>query len=947
MTNMIDKLIINTPYAEPQRYWRYDRETRTFELVKGRRPAGYVVASPDSKSFDDPGIFVPIPQVNRIRPRVMEWRNAGYPGATSITQRLLSHWSDPEEYESRRFFFCQFEAIETLIWLTEAPPADRVGIEIAGDGGQFLRRCCKMATGSGKTIVMAMAIAWHILNKVTYPQDTRFSKNVLVIAPGLTVKSRLAVLETSAPGNYYQAFRIVPQSTDMLDKLRQGQVLVHNWHTLSWESDQQIKKRRSVDKRGAKSDEAYTRDVLGKIANARNLLVINDEAHHAWRVNVEAEGKYLRSRDLKDSAEEATVWIGGLDRIHKTRGILTCYDFSATPFTPSGKKSSQEALFGWIISDFGLNDAIESGLVKTPRVVVRDDALPDAKTYKSRLYHIYNDPDVKDDLNRPAEPEEPLPDLVLNAYYLLGYDWREAQRAWAKAGLPTPPVMITVCNRTETAARVKYAFDHESIHIEELCDSDRILHIDSKVLGEAEAQEEPLTMVETSVEDEDEEQGEAKPRKLTKVQQAELLRQKVDTVGRTGTPGEKVQSVISVGMLSEGWDAKTVTHIMGLRAFTSQLLCEQVVGRGLRRTSYELKKSVDPQTGEELELFDAEYVNIFGVPFTFLPHEGVDGPPPPPPSPKTAIEPDPNKQDHHITWPNLVRIDHVFWPMLSLDMARVKPLELNAAHTAKVAELAPILEGKPDVTRVDRIELERLAREFRTQRIIFSTAGDIYAQMQKDWRGSREVLLAQLVRLVEKFIHSGKIAIHPPLFYQDELRRRLIITLNMTHVVQHIFDAVRFENTEHLEPVFDRDHPIRSTEDMGTWYTGKPCERTAKSHINFAVYDSTWEASDAYVLDDSSEVASWVKNDHLGFEVLYIYRGVVRKYRPDFLIRLANGNMLVLETKGRDTEQDRVKRRFLEEWVKAVNNHGGFGRWLWDVASEPGEITDILHRHRE
>jgi type III restriction enzyme len=218
--------------------------------------------------------------------------------------------------------------------------------------------------------------------------------------------------------------------------------------------------------------------------------------------------------------------------------------------------------------------------------------------------------------------------------------------------------------------------------------------------------------------------------------------------------------------------------------------------------------------------------------------------------------------------------------------------------------------------------------------------------MQKDWKGSREVLLAQLVRLVEKFINSGKIAIHPPLFYQDELRRRLIITLNMTRVVQHIWDAVRFANTESLEPVFDRDHPIRSTEDMGTWYTGKPCERTKKSHINFVVYDSTWEASDAYVLDESSgAVSAWVKNDHLGFEVLYIYRGVVRKYRPDFLIRLTNGNMLILETKGRDSEQDRVKRRFLDEWVKAVNNQGGFGRWSWDVATEPGEISDILLRH--
>ncbi len=401
--------------------------------------------------------FAEMPLVNQIRPRVKAWREAGYPGVTTITKRLLEHWRDPEEFEARRFFFCQLEAVETLIWLTEAPAAERVGIEIPGDGGAFLRQCCKMATGSGKTIVMAMVIAWHVLNKVAAPQDARFSKNVVVIAPGLTVKKRLAVLEPAAVGNYYEVFNIAPSA--LLDKLRQGKVLVRNWHALAWESDEQIKKRRSVDKRG---------------------------------VNWEAEGKDLRARDLKDSAEEATVWVGGLDRLHRSRGILTCYDFSATPFTPSGKQSSEEALFGWIVSDFGLNDAIESGLVKTPRVVVRDDAVPDARTYKSRLYHIYNDPEVKDDLNRRANSEEPLPDLVLNAYSLLGYDWREAWKAWREAGMPTPPVMITVCNRTETAARVKHAFDSRRIHIDELCDPERILHIDSRVLDEAEAKAEFL-----------------------------------------------------------------------------------------------------------------------------------------------------------------------------------------------------------------------------------------------------------------------------------------------------------------------------------------------------------------------------------------------------------------------------------------------------------------------
>ena len=261
--------------------------------------------------------------------------------------------------------------------------------------------------------------------------------------------------------------------------------------------------------------------------------------------------------------------------------------------------------------------------------------------------------------------------------------------------------------------------------------------------------------------------------------------------------------------------------------------------------------------------------------------------------------------------------------------------------------MAPILEGKPDVTQINRIELERLAREFRTQRIIFETARDVFDQMKHTWQGSRELLLAQLVKIVAQFIRSDRIVITPALFNQDELRRRLIITLNMSRVMQHVFEAVRQENTERLTPVFDRDHPIRSTGDMRTWYTGKPCERTRRSHINVCVYDSTWEASDAFALDDSYAVSAWVKNDHLGFEVLYVYRGVVRKYRPDFLVRLKNGDMLILETKGQDTEQDKVKRRYLDEWCQAVNVHGGFGRWRWAVARRPGEIRDILVQGEE
>lgn len=927
MSDKIDQLIINSPYEEPKQYWSYARETRSFSRKEGRRPAGYIIASEKSKAFDDPGIFIELPLVNKIRLRVAAWREAGYPGVTGVTKRLLEHWHSLEEREYR-LFFCQLEAIETIIWLAEAPEAEKVGIEIPSDGGLFKRLCSKMATGSGKTVTMAMLIAWQVLNKMTYPQDARFSKYIFVVAPGLTVKSRLQVLIPSSPGNYYDEFNIVPAG--LLEKLRQGKVLIRNWHTLGWETEEKIARKRGVDKRGTKSNEAYVREVLGEAAKARNIIVINDEAHHAWRVNLEAAGKYLRQRDMKDSAQEATIWIGGLDRIHQIRGILACYDFSATPFTPSGKKSSEEALFGWVVGDFGLNDAIESGLVKTPRVVIRDDGRFN-KDYKSRLYHIYIDPEVKDDINRKAEEHEPLPGLVTNGYYLLGKDWLETAKTWREAGHKTPPVMITVANRVETAARVKYAFDHRRILIDELCVPERILHIDSKVLEMAESQEE-ATPFNDGV-DEPVQEGES-TRKLSKKKQAELLRRTVDTIGQAGESGEQIQKVISVGMLSEGWDAKTVTHIMGLRAFSSQLLCEQVVGRGLRRTSYE----INPDTG----LFDAEYVNIFGVPFTFLPHESQDGPPPPPPSPKTRIEPVVEKQHNEIRWPNVIRIDHVYRPQLRLDMDKVGNLELDAYETVKLAELASIVDGKPDVTKISKIDLEDLGRRFRMQKIIFETAGELFDRMRKEWKGNKEALLSQLFRLVEEFIVSGKIQIAPPLFCQDDLKRRILITLNMTKIVQHIGDAIRFKNTESIVPVFDRDNPIRSTGNMRSWYTGKPCEYTRRSHINFCVFDSTWEATEAFELDRNPNVSAWVKNDHLGFAILYIFKGVIRKYWPDFIIRLNTGRFLILETKGQEMQRDKTKYGFLDEWVRAVNEHGGFGKWRWAVSKNPADVAGIL-----
>ncbi|WP_048198803.1 BPTD_3080 family restriction endonuclease [Methanocella arvoryzae] len=922
---VIDKLIINSPYEEPKEYWSYNPGVKLFERIKGRRPAGYLIASERSRTYDDPGEFRSIKLVNDIRPRIKQWREAGYPGATGVTRRLLEHWHNIEERD-RRFFFCQLEAIETLIWLTEAPDADKVGIidQIQGDGGPFRRLCSKMATGSGKTIVMAMLIAWQVLNKVTYPQDSRYSKNIFVVAPGLTVKSRLGVLIPSSEGNYYDEFNIVPIADR--EKLRQGKVMIRNWQALAWESAERLQKKKSVDKRGPKSDEAYVREVLEDMAGASNIVVINDEAHHAWRI---VPGEKLAGLS-KEEKEEATVWISGLDRIHKARNILTCYDFSATPFVPSGKKSTEEALFGWIVSDFGLNDAIESGLVKTPRIVVRDDALPDAKSYMSKLYHVYEH--VKEDLARKAEETEPLPDLVINAYDLLGADWLETKKSWEERGYPVPPVMISVVNITNTAARVEYAFTHKKVHVDELCDPKKLLHIDSKVLDMAES-EVSTTIEPVAADGSDSEDGE---QKLSKKELAELLRRKVDTVGQVGKPGEQIQNVISVGMLSEGWDAKTVTHIMGLRAFTSQLLCEQVVGRGLRRTSYD----INPETG----LFDAEYVNIFGVPFTFLPHEASEGTGPVPPQPKWRVEPLPQKSQYEIRWPNILRVDYTYKTVMSLDMDKVKPLVIDAKDTVISAELAAVIEGKPNFESLTEIDLEKLGKMYRMQRIIFESARDIFEMMRGKWKGDERFLMAQLVRIVQDFLKSDKLKISQTLYAQDDLRRRILIMLNMTKVVQHVANEIKLSNSEAIVPVFDPERPSRTTGDMQAWYTSKPNHLTQKSHINLVVYDSAWEATEAYRLDHSSDVEAWVKNDHLGFEIVYMFNGVVRKYRPDFIVRLKGGKHLVLEVKGQETFQDQVKRAALEEWIKAVNQHGGFGVWSSAVSRDPADVEEIIRK---
>ena len=808
----------------------------------------------------------------------------------------MEFWNKDGQRE-KRFFFCQIEAIETLIWLTEASHAERQGIDIPSDGGDFARWCSKMATGLGKTIVMAMVIAWQVINKVTYPQDTRFSRNILVMAPGLTVKSRLQVLHPTDKDSIYDEFEIVQNS--LREKLFRANVTIHNWHKLMPEEDSP----RSVVKLGMESDNVFSRRILRHDLN--KIVVINDEAHHAYR----ADNDQTYDRSEKE-LERDKRWMEGLDRIHAARNIIQCFDFSATPFIPSGKNVTEDALFGWIVSDFSLNDAIESGLTKTPRIAIRDDANKFSKEDRSRFYHLYNDDGVKPDLNRNAKPNEPLPDLVANAYMLLGRDWVETKKMWDKNGSHIPPVMITVCNKTNTAARIMHSFEHKRFELlDELSDPEHLLHIDSTTIKKAEEQE-----YSGSGKEED-------------------LRQKVDTIGKLGKSGEQIRNIVAVQMLSEGWDAHNVTHIMGLRSFSSQLLCEQVVGRGLRRTSYE----IDRKTG----LYIPEYVNVFGVPFTFLPHEGGDGPVEPP-SHTTIIEPDPDKVQHMISWPNIDRIDVEYSTRLEVDWSKIKPVEISSTGTSTIVSMAQIHEGKPDFGKMSDIDLKNLNNEFRFQRIVFLASKDVYSKMSPGWKGTKEALLAQIIKLVEEFIRIGKVVTD---VRNNNLRTKMTMLFNMQKIVKHVFEYITDSNTDKIIIHLNGTKPIKSTADMRTWHTKRPTEHNTKSHINIAPYDKDWELAAIQEFERNPDVVSWVKNDHLGFVIKYLYNGILHDYWPDFLIRLKNNMTLVLEIKGVDDDQNRKKRDYLKRWVDAVNKDGHYGTWAWDVAFNPAEVNGIISKH--
>lgn len=891
----ITKLIINDAYTEPISYWAYLREKQEFELREGRRKAGYWKLSGVGRNDnDDLGEFVELELVNKIRSRVKKWREENYPNITGTTRKLLEYWNDRDERQYP-LFFCQLEAVETAIWLTEAAPSEKQGIDLPSEPEGWQRECFKMATGTGKTVVMAMLIAWQSLNKIANSTDKRFSKNILVIAPGLTVKDRLRVLKPERADNFYQNFNIVPSS--MWQELLQTKIIVENWHTLAPTNENYGPK---VVKKGPESDEAFTRRVVSDFGNAKNILVINDEAHHCHRPSQDEDA---------EEQEKATIWVSGIDRIHRARGVLYAFDLTATPFRPTGRNNRGEELFTWIVSDFGLNDAIESGLVKTPRVAVRDDSVNMNRDLRSKLFHIY--PEVKDDLNRRAEAHEGLPDLLANAIDILGGDWLREKEDWLKlrSTIKTPPVMIMICNRTETAARIEYAIQNGYIITKEL--GDGLIRIDQDALDKIEAEEgEGLTK--------------------NKRELAEDLREKVNTVGKIGKAGEQVQCVIGVNMLSEGWDAQTVTHILGVRAFTSQLLCEQVIGRGLRRISYE-------------NLSEPEYVTVFGVPFTYLPVEDTPGPPKPPIA-KTKIEPIADRSSLAIRWPHVLRVDYKLSYFLELEWDKLKPLELSTEDARTVVEVAPVIDGNPDLTRLKELDLMKLGEDKRFQTLKLQAAVRLRERFKENWEGDPASHVSQLLKIIDQFVDSDKLMVKVPKFQHTELLKRIVISLSLQKIVDHIGQFIKSSSSEDPVAIFDSVRPVRSTATAPVWYTSKPTQPVKKSQISHVVTDSKWEGSLAFELERNriAKLKSWAKNDHLGFEIYYLWKGAVHTYFPDFIIRFDDNRHLLLEVKGQKTDQDGAKWVAAQEWVRAVNLDRNFGKWEFKTLEKPSDVFDVV-----
>jgi len=727
------------------------------------------------------------------------------------------------------------------------------------------------------------------------------------------------------PGNYYERFDLVPRG--MMERLRQGKFQITNWHLFQPRDDS---RSRSVLQRGAESDTAFCRRVLKELSNKQNILVINDEAHHAYRpAPLPEELREQLSDEEIAEREEATVWVSGLDRIHAVRGINFCVDFSATPFYIKGSGYPEGEPSPWIVSDFGLVDAIESGIVKIPRMPVDDNTGALIPKY-FRLWEHINErlpASERQTARRRAKPESVLREAE-GALATLASEWMRTFEEFQRAGSPVPPVMIVVCDNTDLAKLVHEHTARGNV-TKELENNERngevTFRIDTKLLAEAEA----------TIEGE------------TKQEAAERHRKTVDTIGKTewegegDPPGKNIRCVVSVGMLNEGWDAQNVTQILGLRAFTSQLLCEQVVGRGLRRLNYD-------------DFSEPEYVDVYGVPFEVIPVKKKPLSRAETAKVSTLVRALPERKHLEITFPRVEGYVLDVRSRIRLNLNGVPFLQIGGDEPTEVTVKPQVgyLIGRPDrLGPGPEVVHDRnpFHREKRLQATVYEIAAELTHRLKErreDW-GARHTLFPQVLHAVWQYLEERIV------LKRDAPLEEVALLKYKQRIIERLTEAIE-PDTEAGEPpilpVIERFRPIGSTAEV-LFRTVRPCVGTTKSHISHVVLDSKWEHAVAHQLEQIPGVIAYARNDHLDFTIPYEWQGVRHEYRPDFLIRwrCRDGRevKIILEVKGFETEQDRQKEAAARRWVRAVNHHGEFGRWAFAVCKDPAGLKSLLLKEIE
>jgi len=986
-----EKPILNSPYNYPSQYWELDESGQpTQQVIQSRRRAEFITPIPKPRKrkgageqaqllFDEgEGLSTEAQQydhtaiINGVRQQVDKWRSLPESRdwkVTPETARLLQHWRH-HHYSGIRPFFCQVEAVETAIWLTEvAPNAGKAGkkfLEHLSNANndanpEIMRLALKMATGAGKTTVMAMLIAWQTINAVRRPQSKRFTRGFLIVAPGLTIKDRLRVLMPNDPDSYYLSRELIPG--DMIGDLDRAKIIITNYHAFKMRERMALSKggRSLLQGRGdalntLETEGQMLQRVLPDLMGMKSNMVINDEAHHCYREKPDEDDiADLRGDEKKEAQhnnEAARLWISGIEAINRALGVTRVIDLSATPFFLRGSGYAEGTLFPWTMSDFSLMDAIECGIVKLPRVPVAEN-LPgnEMPMFRNLWEHIRKDMPKKGRGKAKMLDPLSLPARLQTALQALYGHYEKTYMLWHDAGLKAPPCFIVVCNNTSTS---KLVYDYISGFVQENEDgSSNVINGRLELFRNYDEYDNKLARPRTLLIDSEQlESGDALDYNFRKmagdeierfrreiiertgdrskadnITDQDLLREVMNTVGKPGTLGGSIRCVVSVSMLTEGWDANTVTHVLGVRAFGTQLLCEQVIGRALRRQSYDLN---------EEGLFNVEYADVLGIPFDFTAKPVVA----PPQTPRETIQVKAVRPERDAL--------EIRFPRVAGYRVEMPEERLVAKFNAdSVLELTPNLVG-PSITKnagiigqdVD-LSLEHL-KDMRRSSLLFNvTQRLLYTKWRDPGEEPKLHLFGQLKRITKQWLDNYLVCkgeTYPALLMYQELAdmacERITPGITRSLVGKKPVKAILAP----YNPIGSTAYVNFNTSKTERWETDSKC-----CHINWAILDSDWESEFCRVAESHPKVKAYVKNHNLGLEVPYRYGSGTRKYIPDFIVLVDDGQgddevlHLIIEIKGYRGEDAKEKKSTMDTyWIPGVNNHGQYGRWAF------AEFTDVF-----